>query len=568
MIYDSSLWLRSYDPGVSPEVEIRYDSLPECFETIRRDYGPHPAIHFLGVTLSFEQLMSQADRFARCVTDYGLCKGDVVAIDLPNSPQYLIALIGALKAGCVASGLSPLLTATEMAVQLKDSAARALVIMDALFEHRFGGVANEFTDLRLVIVTGLLDFLPRYKQVLGHWLKKVPTGKMFSLPGKEVVNFKEVMSDYPADAPVVELTQEDPCFLQYTGGTTGVPKGAVCLHRNMLANVAQFDEWLQVGKGTATFLSAFPMFHMAGLFTATVGLAFALGQVLIPNPRDTKLIVREMAKYRPRWLANVPSLYLMLLKEPGFTRLDLTGLEFCVSGAAPFPVEGIRRFESVAGEGKVIELYGMTETCVLLTCNPHTGTKKIGSVGLPLPSTKIRLVDLQTGDKDVALGEEGEIIAAGPQIMKEYHNKPGETALALREHAGELWMHTGDVGRMDQDGYLTIVDRAKDMINVGGFKVFPREVEEILSKHPAVDLCAVVGQRNPDRPETELVKLVVQKSAACGNRPEEELKRELHGFARQHVAPYKVPKIIQFREIPLTQAGKVDKKTLRCMESP
>lgn len=565
MVYDSSLWLRSYDPGVSPEIQIPYNSLPECFEAIRRKYGSRPAAHFLGVTLSFEQLMSQADRFARCLTDNGLSKGDVVAIDLPNSPQYLIALIGALKVGCVASGLSPLLTAPEMAFQLKDSAARALVIMDALFEHRFAGVADRLPDLKLVIVTGLLDFLPRHKQVLARWLKKVPTGKMFSLPGKEVASFVDVMSDYVPDPPVVELAQEDACFLQYTGGTTGMPKGAVCLHRNMLANVAQFDEWLNVDKGNSTVLSAFPMFHIAGLFTATVGLAFALDQVLIPNPRDTKLIAKEMAKYRPQWLANVPSLYLMLLQEPSFSRLDLTGLQFCISGAAPFPVEGIKRFEAVVGEGKVIELYGMTETCVLLTCNPHKGTKKIGSVGLPLPSTKIRLVDLQTGDENVALGEEGEIIATGPQVMREYHNKPDETALALREHAGEFWMHTGDIGRMDQDGYLTIVDRAKDMISVGGFKVFPREVEEILSKHPAVDLCAVVGERNPDRPETELVKLVVQKSPAYGDRPDEETKIELEAFAREHVAPYKVPKIIQFMEIPLTQAGKVDKKALRGM---
>jgi len=205
----------------------------------------------------------------------------------------------------------------------------------------------------------------------------------------------------------------------------------------------------------------------------------------------------------------------------------------------------------------------MTETCVLVTCNPRKGEKKIGSVGIPMPSTQIRLVDLETGETEVPVGQEGEIIASGPQIMNGYHNKPDETRSALREHDGRLWMHTGDIGVMDEDGYLTIVDRAKDMISVGGFKVFPREVEEKFYEHPAIDVCALIGVQNPERPETELVKLVVQKNAAYADTPEDQLKDEIMAFAREKVAPYKVPKIVEFREVPITAAGKVDKKALR-----
>lgn len=563
MIYSSELWLKSYDSGVNPEIHIEHTSFPDCFEHVRKEYGNRPAVHFLGATLTFDQLMTYADRFAACLAGRGIGKGDVVAVSLPNSPQYLITLIGGLKAGCAVSGLSPLFTADEMAYQLKDCGAKAFVIMDALFEHRLSGVSDRLPDLKLVAPTMLLDFLPKYKQLLAKWLKKVPTGKMLLLEGKDVVPFMELLAQDRQPSPEVDLTREDPCFIQYTGGTTGVPKGAVCPHRSMLANIAQFDEWVQIEKGREVILSAYPMFHIAGLFTAMVGTAFGLTQVLIPDPRNTKHIAREMAKYRPHWLANVPSLYMMLVKEPEFKKLDFTDVKHCISGAAPFPVEAIHQFENIVGSGKVIEVYGMTETCVLLTCNPHKGEKKIGSVGIPMPSTQIRLVDLETGETEVPIGQEGEIIASGPQIMNGYHDKPEETRSALREHDGRLWMHTGDIGVMDEDGYLTIVDRAKDMISVGGFKVFPREVEEMLYEHPAIDVCALIGVQNPERPETELVKLVVQKNAAYVDTPEDQLRDEIVAFAREKVAPYKVPKIVEFREVPITAAGKVDKKALR-----
>ncbi len=563
MVYEKELWLKSYDPDVSPEIGINDDSIPDRLEKIRKEFGDRPALHFLGVTLTYEELMSHADRFAAFLANNGIGKGDVIAVSLPNCPQYVIAFIGGLKAGCAVTGVSPLLTAGEIAYQLKDSGATAMVIMDALFEHRLKQVADDVPDLKHVCVTGLLDFLPKFKQLIAKWLKKVPSGKMSPVPGKNVVAFMDLLRTTPESPPNVSLTPDDPFVIQYTGGTTGLPKGAVLSHGNMLANVTQFDEWFKMNRGVETVCSAYPMFHIAGLLTAINSLAFGCEQVLIPNPRDTKTLMKQMAVHKPHWIANVPSLYLMLLREPGFAQLDFSRLRVAISSAAPCPVEGLRELERVLGEGKVIEMYGMTETSPLQTMNPYKGTHKIGSVGIPISSTRIRIVDLMTGENEVPLGEEGEIVCAGPQVMKGYHNRPEETAGALREHDGEIYMHTGDIGRMDEDGYVFIVDRAKDMISVGGFKVFPREIEDKLFEHPAVDLCAMVGIVNPDRPETELVKLVVQKSEAYRDKPDTDTEAEILAYAKEHFAPYKVPKIVEFKEVPLTPAGKVDKKALR-----
>jgi len=254
----------------------------------------------------------------------------------------------------------------------------------------------------------------------------------------------------------------------------------------------------------------------------------------------------------------------MLAEEPGFRDLDFSRLEFCMSGASPFPVESIKELESIIGAGKVMEVYGLTETSPIVTMNPRKGLKKIGSVGVPVSNTRVRLVNLETGSTQVPLGEEGELIVSGGQVMQGYLNKPEETKIALREHDGEVWLHTGDVARMDEDGFFYIVDRTKDMLNVAGFKVFSREVEEKLYEHPAIDLCAIIGVPNPKRAGTDLVKLVVQLSQAYKGRDHDQVREELLAFARDNFAPYKVPKIIEFVDtLPLTVVGKVDKKALR-----
>jgi acyl-CoA synthetase (AMP-forming)/AMP-acid ligase II len=299
------------------------------------------------------------------------------------------------------------------------------------------------------------------------------------------------------------------------------------------------------------------MFGMAAMGMANT-------QCLIPDPRNTKHICKEIRTHAPTIFANVPTLYQMLLDNPDFKKLDFTSAKIFVSGAAPFAVESIRAFEAVVGESKVVEVYGMTETSPIITGNPLAGKKKIGSVGIPVPNTYVRIVDVETGTDIMPVDEPGELIVRGPQVMKGYHNKPEETDHALRMHDGERWLHTGDVARMDADGFFYIVDRSKDMLNVGGFKVFSREVEETLYQHKAVDFCAIIGKPDPKRPGSEIVKAVIQLTPAAAKQDAGAVKQDIIAYCRENMAPYKVPRIVEFIDaIPLTAVGKVDKKALR-----
>jgi acyl-CoA synthetase (AMP-forming)/AMP-acid ligase II len=554
MIYDPKIWLKNYDPGVAPEIEIRGQSLSHLFEESGIRFADRPALNYLGMKMTYRELMAWADRFARGLTDNGLGKGDVIALNMPNIPHHVIALMGALKAGCIVTGLSPLFTPDEMAYQLNDSGAKAMVSLDMMFDNVFMKIADKVADLRIVLVAGAFDFLSE--------ADAAPKGS--PVAGKQVMSFVDFCRTYPPKAQTADIDREDPCFILYTGGTTGVPKGAVLTNRNMLANLAQFDAWLEMERGAERNLSAFPMFHVAGILVCCV--AFYLGgeQTLIPNPRDLAHLIKEWDALKPTWGVLSPSLYTMLMNEESFHQLDFSELRKCFSGSAPFSVEGMNAVERLVGKGKVTEGLAMTECSPVFTINPFKGRKKVGSVGVPVPSTQVKIMDTGTGEQEMPLGEPGEIIVHGPQVMKGYHNKPEETAHALREHDGKLWMHTGDVGYMDEDGYIWVVDRLKDMVVVGGYKVFSTEVEGKLYEHPAVMFCAIIGMPNPERPGSELVKLVVQKSEAYVDRPDDEVREELTAFAREKLAPYKVPKIIEFVDaMPLTAVGKVNKKALR-----
>jgi acyl-CoA synthetase (AMP-forming)/AMP-acid ligase II len=554
MVYDSKPWLKSYDPGVDAEIEIPDISLKDALVSAFEEHADGAAIQYMGMTMGFGELLEQSGRLARALTDHGLGKGDVVAINMPNFPQYLVAIAGALRAGCATSGLSPLLTPGEMVYQLNDCGAKALVIMDMLFDAKYASVAEQTPDVDLVLVAGATDCLPQ--------VSEYPAGR--PLEGKVVRAFVDFVQEHPNEPPEVECGEEDICYVQYTGGTTGPPKGALLTNGNLVANIYQFEQWVKPERGREVFLTGFPMFHQAGLYLATCMMTWGCKQVLIPDPRNLEYIIGEWKANPPTYVGNVPSLALMLLGEEAFRALEFSQLKAWASGAAPFPVEAVKSLETVIGEGKMVEVWGMTETSPLITVNPYLGKKKVGSVGLPFPSTRLRVVDLNDGETQVPLGEEGELICSGPQVMKGYLNKPEETSNALREHDGAIWMHTGDVGRMDEDGYVYIVDRAKDMIIVGGYKVFSSEVEDKLFKHPAIGMCALIGLPNPDRPDSEIVKLVVQKSDEYQGKSDEEVEAELRAFSKENLAAYKVPKVYEFIEaIPLTSVGKVDKKAMR-----
>jgi len=562
--YDERPWLKNYDPGVEPEIDLPDASPLEKFREIVQSYPDAPAAFFYGDRITYKDLESVSNRFANALISAGCQSGDIVAINLPNIPQYLIAQLGVMIAGCVASGLSPLLLGPEMTYQLNDGRMKALVTLDAIFEHRLAPEADRLPHLSLIIVTGVLDFMSWPKRTIGKLLKKVPSGKIRPLRNKQVIEFNQFPNASSSRHPDVAVQSNDICLLQYTGGTTGLPKGTMLTHGNIAANLAQIEHWTKPEYGHEVCLSGFPLFHLAGLALSLASIFMGGAQILIPNPRDTKHIAKEIKKYQPTMLVNVPSLYMMLAEEPLFRKIRFSRLSFALSGASAFPEESIKEFESIIGKDKVLEVYGMTEASPIITMNPRYGRKKRGTVGLPVSNTLVRIVDLETGAEPVPVGQEGELIVSGPQVMKGYYDKPDETALALRVHDGKVWLHTGDVARMDEDGYVTIVDRLKDMLNVGGFKVFSREVEEKLYAHPAIEFCAIVGVPNPKRPGSEIVKLVVQPRAELAARDAEALRESILEYARDNLAPYKVPKVIEFVEnIPLTPVGKVNKKALK-----
>ncbi|MFX1477914.1 MAG: AMP-binding protein [Promethearchaeota archaeon] len=565
--YANRFWRKSWDKGLTdldPNTwEISYtDAVRDTFDSL----SDKMALTYQGLEITFGQLDEFSNQFANMLIDNGFQKGDVVGINLPNIPEYPIALIGTLKAGCIVSGVSPLMSDVQMQYQLSDLGVGekkvALVTLDAIFEHRLKLIASTLPQLKLVIWTSVVGSFPKEQQERIKAVMEVPTGTVTPLKGKTVLNFQDdALANYSEELPDTKVSPDDIAFIQYTGGTTGPPKGAMLTHRNCVADIAIVQKWLGWDRGSKIALSGFPFFHIAGTFFFENCLWLGWGQVLIPNPRDTQSICNEMKKYKPTALVNVPSLYQLLINTRKFKRLDHSNLEFCISAASPFPVESQKELENIVGEGKLLEVYGMTETSPLTTMNPFQGERKLGSIGLPLLNTELKLVDPDTGE-EVPLGEPGEICVKGPQVMKGYYNKPEETKKAIDKDG---FMHTGDVAIMDEEGYIRIVDRTKDMIIVGGYKVFSAKLEDILTKHPAIDMVATVGLPNPDRPGSEIVKAYIQLDLEYeydGN--EEALKESIIAFARENCAPYEVPKILEIREeLPLTVVGKVDKKILR-----
>lgn len=565
---EKQFWRKSWDPGVTdldPKVwEISY---PEAIRPVFELYPNQLALEFLGIEITFKELDEYSNQFANMLIEHGFKVGDIVGLNLVNTPQYVIAWLGTLKAGCAVSGVSPLLSSEQIEYQINDLGSAgnkvALVTLDAIFEHRLKPISSKLPQLELVIATNVADFLPKIKQVLGKLLKKVPKGKVTPLEGKKVINFMDVLDIYSTELPDVKITPDDLAYIQYTGGTTGPPKGAMLTYRSSMADLLIVQHWLNWDdtRGTGIAVSGFPFFHIAGLFFCLNCVYLGWTQLLIPNPRDTNHICKVIEKYKPTAYVNVPSLYQILLKNPKFKQLDHSNCEACISAAAPFPVESQKEFESIVGKGKLIEAYGMTECSPLTTMNPSKGKKKLGSIGLPYQNLDLKLVDPATGE-EVPMGKPGEILVKGPMVMKGYLNKPEETKKAIDSDG---YMHTGDVAIFDEEGYLRIVDRTKDMIIVGGFKVFSTKLEDTLMKHPAIGMIATIGIPNPERPGSELVKAYIQLDPDYpydGN--EEKLKEDITKFAKEKCAPYEVPKIIEIsEELPLTVIGKVDKKRLR-----
>lgn len=536
-------WLRSYPEGVRPHLE--YPQAPAyhfLFEQVRK-HPDRTALIFYGKRISYRELGDMIDRFAAAlVRRYGIRKGDRVGIMLPNCPQNVIATVGAQRAGAIPVQFNPMYTPREIEYQAKDSGCKVLLFLDLFWPKvKEAGVVDRY------IRTSIADYLP-FPLSLLYKLKAKPP----KISDKEAASFTDLLRESTSGfEPIAVQVHEDPAVLLYTGGTTGVSKGVVCTHANITANILQIKEWLQRPEATHdTVLVILPMFHSYG-FTAALGYALASGCTCILVPKfEARDVLKLIQKYRPTSFPGVPTIYTALLQDPEVSKYNLKGIEFCVSGAAALPVELMQRFEALTGSS-ILEGYGLTEASPVTHSNPLKGRRIPGSVGLPYPDTDVRIVDMETG-ADLPPGKEGELVIRGPQIMKGYWNKPEETAKVLRDG----WLYTGDIARMDEDGYLYIVDRMKDMIISGGFNVYPREIDEILYQHPAVLEACSVGV--PDSYRGESVKSFVVLKQGAG-----ATEQEIIDFCRQRLAAYKRPAEVEFvPELPKSTVGKILRRVL------
>jgi len=564
--YSSKIWLKSYDDHVKPELDIEIYDLAQMMRNTVKKYPDSLCYDFQGACATFKEAEGKINSLANFLVENGVKKGDRVVINLPNIPQFIVALFGTFYAGCAVSGMNFLLQPNEITYQLKDCGAVAIITLDSFYEEKVReAIITGETYVKIVITTSVADVLdldPNMKEQLIK-IGKIPFGNVEPIQGLKFFTYNEILEKYPSDkSPDVNIDPEDTLLLQYTGGTTGPPKGAILTHRNLISIIQIVYHWFEpkANPGEDIYISGFPFFHLAGLQFCLQTVYMGCGQILVPDPRDTNYMISKLKEYEDKisLMYNVPTLYLMLLTNRKFKKLDLNSMQGYISGAAPFPTKSIKEFEEVVGKGKVIEGYGMTEASPGVSMNPYLGKKKIGTVGVPFPNTEVKIVDVSEWEKKVPLGEPGEIVIKGPQIFKGYWNKPEETKNALKDG----WFYSGDVGIMDDEGYIRIVDRTKDMINVSGFKAFSVEIDDKLNKHPAIEIASTVGVPDPDRPGSEIVKLYVQLKE--GYEDSEELKADILKFAEENLAKYKVPKIIEIlKELPLTSIGKVDKKALR-----
>jgi long-chain acyl-CoA synthetase len=555
-------WLAHYSAKVSANVSVPDQPLTWLIDEAARKYGARVAVDFYGTRLTYLQLASLIERFARALVRLGIKRGDRISICLPNTPQFPIAFFGALKAGAVVVPTNPLYTPPELEHQLNDAGARAIVMLDR-FYPAFASI-QERTPVEQVILTNVADYFPPLL-ALGYALvearerggkPKVDLKAFRAQTGchifKELIGPSRGRHGFEVFALPEPAAPGELAVLQYTGGTTGVAKGAMLSHRNLLSNALQCWAWNELPVGSHhTSLCVAPFFHVYGL-TAAMNLTIYGGSTMVLLPRFTvKDTLKAIKRSRPDLFPGVPTMYLALAREVEKTGQDLSSIQVCISGSAPLPKEVQTRFEAVSG-ARVVEGYGLTEASPVTHCNPVFGERRIGTIGLPLPATESAIFDIEKG-QFVAPGASGEIVVRGPQVMQGYWQRPDETAKVM--HDG--WLRTGDVGVMDDDGYFSIIDRVKDIIIASGYKVFPRDVEEVLFEHPAVYEASVIGVPDPYRGETVRAYIVL--------KPDQHVTaEELTEFCQRHLAAYKVPKQFVFRdELPKSLIGKVIRRTLR-----
>jgi long-chain acyl-CoA synthetase len=546
------VWLKQYPEDIPTSLEFPDVPLSQ-FLTDSYNTSPNKvAIHFMGKDITFKELHESALKFANYLRSLGVEKGDRVAIILPNCPQSVIAYFGTLYIGGIVVQTNPLYTERELQYQMADSGAKVVLVMDILYP-RVMKVIKE-TAIENVIVTGIKDYLPFPKNLIYPFIQKKQYG--FSVKVEHSGSnhlFTEVMKT--ATATPVEFPSFDPendlALLQYTGGTTGFPKGVMLTHRNLVANTKMCDAWLsQTKHGEEVVLGMLPFFHVYGMTTVLILSVMTRNKMVLIPKFDVDQALKTIDKLKPTLFPGAPTMYIGLLNHPDIEKYDLSSIKACLSGSAPLPVEVQEKFEAVTG-GKLVEGYGLTETAPVTHANFIWANRISGSIGVPWPNTDA--VILRSGGSEVLPpGEIGEIAIKGPQVMKGYWNRPEDTAATFNDG----WFLTGDLGYMDENGYFYVVDRKKDMIIAGGFNIYPREVEEVLYEHEAIQECVVAGIPDPYRGETVKAYIVLKEG-------KEVTEKELNEYCRQNLASYKVPRFYEFRdELPKTAVGKILRRTL------
>jgi len=548
MRYDEKIWLKQYDKGVPPAIVYPKEPLYAFLEQAVSRYPQNRALSYLGNEISYTDLDRLVNKAANSLIKLGVKKGDRVALYLANTPQFIIALYGVLKIGAIAVPINPLYQSAEVAFELKDSGAKTVIVMS-----RFYPLIQEIREesgLENVIVTNVKAYFPTFTKLLFTLLKE-KEDRVDIIDGDYC--FETLMNESTEEKPDTEVDAEDIALLQYTSGTTGTPKGVMLTHYNLVVNALQCRNWVtDTVEGEEIVLGWLPFFHSFGM-TACLGFTMSCAGtlVLVPNPHDLDYILKTIEKEKITIMPGVPTMYAALGSYKSVSKYDLGSIRACISGGAPLMESVKNRFVEVTGS-KLVEGYGLSEASPVTHANPINGLNKIDSIGIPMPDTACRIVDLENGKEEMEIGEEGELIVKAPQLMKGYWNQPKMTREAIREG----WLYTGDVVRMDEDGYFHVVDRKKDIIIVKGLNVSPTEVEKVIFTHPKVEDAAVVGIPHEYKGEEIKAYIVLKKG-------EEAEQYEIIEYLRSRIARFKVPSSIEFVEsLPKNVMGKLLRRLL------
>lgn len=545
-------WLNAYETGVQESIQFTDTLIPQYLEKSASDFPDNPALIFQGYTLSFKQLNDMVSQFAAALKSQGITKGDSVAILLPNVIPCVVAYYATLRIGGIVVLNNPLYSDRELEHQFTDSGAKFLITLDLLAARMVK--LRDKTDINTIVYTSIGDYLPFPKSLLFPLVAKKKGLAAKVAPAPDLIKFKDFIAAHPPHCPQESVTMDDIAMFQYTGGTTGVSKGVMLTHKNISHQIQQIEAWFPgFNKGEEIMLGALPIFHVFGM-SVSMNFAIRMGwvNVLVPKPQPEPLL-EAISKFKVTFAPLVPTMYIGILDHPDLAHTDLTSIKGCFSGSAPLPLDVINSFQEKTGS-VIVEGFGLTESTPVTHINPFNGVRKQGSIGLPIPETECKIVDLEDPSTILPPGEAGELLIRGPQVMKGYLNKPEETQKTITK---EGFLCTGDVAKIDDDGYFYIVDRIKDMIISGGYNVYPRDIDEVLFEHPDILEACAIGIPHPKRGEAVKVFIVLKEGRTL-------TQKEVIDYCDTKLAKYKLPVEVEFKQdLPKSNVGKILRKDLR-----